>query len=101
MKPKSQTEWTQEQIDSLVEMWNEGISVREIAKDLDKSDASIKMYVQRYRDKLGLARREFIRVERAKAQDPEFDRKWYGTVPCGHWTITKPWRLSYETHSEV
>jgi hypothetical protein len=93
MRPNTQSHWTDEHVDQLVEMWEVGTSVKEIADTLEKTPDSIKMYVQRHRRRLGLSKREFVRVHRAKSQCPEFDRKWYGAVPCGHWSITKPWRL--------
>ena len=86
--------WTDDDVNKLVELWNEGVVVKKIADEIGKTHNSTKMYIQRHRDKLGLAKREFVRVKRAKSQDPEFDRKWYGPVPLGHWMITKPWRLS-------
>ena len=97
MRPNTQTHWDDEDVEQLTHMWEAGDSVKNIAEKLGKTSASIKMYIQRNRRHLGLSKREFVRVHRAKSQDPEFDRKWYGPVPCGHWLVTKPWGSKHAT----
>ena len=90
-KNEKQAVWNDEDVDTLVKLWHEGVAVKKIADTIGKSHNSTKMYVQRHREALGLNKREFVRVKRAKSQCPKFDRQWYGAVPFGHWLITKPW----------
>lgn len=88
-----QISWDKNEIDVLIEMRNSGESMKEIAKTLGRSHNSVKMYVQRHAEKLGL--KPYLDFKaRAKSQRPEFDREWYGPVPFGHWALTKPWRKS-------
>lgn len=86
------TTWTDEQVQTLVTMWTQGATKRQIANKLDKSVNAIKMYLERHRNELGLKRKCDIN-QRPKSQRPQFDREWYGAVPFGHWSITKPWRV--------
>jgi len=83
--------WEQEDIDKLVELRNSGVSMPKIAEELGKTHSSVKMYVQRNGKALGL-RPALDFKPRAKSQNTAFDKEWYGTVPFGHWLITKPWR---------
>lgn len=85
------TKWPASDVDTLVTLWNEGMSTQQIAAEMDKSRDSIKMFVQRHKKALGLHPRLNV-TGRPKSERPEFDRQWYGAVPCGHWTITKPWK---------
>ena len=83
--------WDAKDIETLVELRNSGVPMRKIAEQIGKTHNAVKMYVQRHGKDLGL--RSAIEFKsRAKSQCPEFDRKWYGAVPFGHWTITKPWK---------
>jgi IS30 family transposase len=89
--PFNNNVWKQEDIDTLVELRNSGKSMKYISEVLGKTHNSVKMYVQRHKDELGL--KPYIDFKaRAKSQNPEFDRQWYGSVPFGHWAMTKPWR---------
>ena len=85
------TTWDQKDIDKLIDLYNSGVPVAKIAEELDRSHSSVKMYVQRHKQALGLIPRINFK-EPAKSYRPQFDREWYGSVPFGHWTITKPWR---------
>jgi len=82
--------WDQADIDTLVELHNSGVSVITIAKELNKSHSSVKMYLQRHKHELGLKPRIDFNAP-AKSCRPQWDKEWYGRVPFGHWTITKPW----------
>lgn len=85
--------WKQEEIDKLVELRNSGVSMPKIAEELGKTHSSVKMYVQRNGKALGLRPASDFKAP-AKSQTPTFDKEWYGSVPFGHWLITKPWRQS-------
>lgn len=82
--------WTEQERSTFSEMWNSGMTRYEISQELGKSPNAIKMYVQRHRDELELEKRKTL-GGRGKTTNREFDRKWHGTVPFGHWTITKSW----------
>jgi len=85
--------WEQKDIDKLVELRNSGVSMPKIAEELGKTHNAVKMYVQRNGKALGL-RPALDFKKPAKAQCRGFDKQWQGSVPFGHWTITKPWRRS-------
>lgn len=84
-------EWSRKDIKTLCEMWNTGNSVREIAQAIDTTPASVKMYVQRHRDALGLERKGKGYVQFKQSTRSEFHKQWHGVIPCGHWMITKQW----------
>ena len=81
--------WKPEEIDTLVTMWHQGETTADIAKKLNRKRSSILQYAHRNRDKLGLGRRQV--VVKAKPKNLSFEQQWYGSVPFGHWTITKAW----------
>jgi len=85
--------WEEIEVETLIRMREEGASVAEIADELGRSCSSVKMYLQRHRDELGLKSKRDER-KRPSAGRPEFDKAWYGVVPLGHWSITKPWSKS-------
>ena len=91
--PFNNVSWKQEEIDKLVELRNSGVSMPKIAEELGKTHSSVKMYVQRNGKALGLRPASDFKA-RAKSQTRAFDKEWYGSVPFGHWLITKPWRQS-------
>jgi len=79
--------WTEYEVETLVRLWNDGLSRKQIAEELDKSFASVKMYLQRHKDELSLA----PRLSKARPTSGRIDKEWYGVIPLGHWSITKPW----------
>ena len=85
------TKWDKADIDTLVRMRNDGSSVPQIAKELDKTHSSVKMFISRHGKSLGLRPRIDFKAP-AKSCRPQFDKDWYGSGPLGHWLITKPWR---------
>jgi len=81
--------WKQEEIETLVTMWHQGETAADIAIKLNRKRSSILQYAHRNRAKLGLERR--MPVVKAKRKNLSFEQQWYGSVPFGHWTITKAW----------
>lgn len=84
------TKWDQANVDTLVRMRNDGASVPQIADELGKTRSSVKMFIARHKDELGLRPRIDFKAP-AKSCRPQFDKDWYGQVPFGHWLITKSW----------
>jgi hypothetical protein len=82
--------WPQGDIEKLIEFYTLDRTTKEIAEELDRSTTSVKMFLQRHRKSLGL-KPKIDRRKPAASSRPEFDRQWYGPVPCKHWLITKPW----------
>lgn len=85
--------WSQEQIDTLVEMSLNGDPHDVIGEAIGKNPSAIRNYLMHNRKQLGIPPRK-IRVRRNSArskQGAEFDKEWFGSVPFGHWLITKPW----------
>ena len=81
--------WKQEEIDILVTMWHQGETAADIARKLNRKRSSILQYAHRNREKLGLGYRQT--VARARPKNTSFEQQWHGSVPFGHWTITKAW----------
>jgi len=84
------TTWDQADIHMLVHMRNTGSSVTQIAEELGRSCSSVKMFISRHGEALGLKPRIDFKAP-AKSYRPQWDKEWHGCVPFGHWTITKPW----------
>ena len=83
MRPK----YTDAQVKIFVDMWHQGFTAAEIADRLGGSINSIRQFACRYREQYGLAKREGGNAPPRK----DFDKLWPGVIPCGHWSITKPW----------
>jgi hypothetical protein len=83
--------WPEEDIRILQKMWRDGHSSMAIADKLNRNPSAIRQYVANNRDAIGLMARKRTDVLPYK-NISEFDKQWYGTVPFGHWMITKPWR---------
>lgn len=81
--------WTQKEINTLVDMWSNGDTISDIANKLKKKRSAIAQYAHRNREKLGLGYRQT--VARARPKNTSFEQQWHGSVPFGHWTITKAW----------
>jgi len=81
--------WKQEDINALVEMWKNGDTVSDIANKLNKKRSAVAQYAHRNRNKLGLGHRQV--VVQARSKKLPFEQQWLGSVPFGHWTITKAW----------
>ena len=82
--------WTKKEITSLVDMWRNGDSIADIANKLKKKRSAVAQYAHRNREKLGLGHRQVV-VQAKRKQKPPFEQQWAGSVPLGHWTITKAW----------
>ena len=83
------TTWTEEEVNALVQMWNDGVSSSIIATKLNRRRSAVSQYLCRHRDKLGLKKRM---EARPRKKTRGFEEAWKGPVPHGHWMITKPWR---------
>ena len=86
------TTWTKEEVDTLVHMWKDGVSSGTIATKLNRRRSAISQYLCRHREKLGLEKRMEPVGGRPRKNKGSFEESWKGTVPLGHWMITKPWR---------
>ena len=81
--------WTEKDVNTLVKMWKEGVSSNKIAAYLKRRPSAITQYVCRHREELGLEKRANSFGGRPRRGD--FDTRWHGVIPLGHWMITKPW----------
>ena len=77
-------------INTVIRLWDEGYSAAEIGNVIGKTKYSVCQFMHRNRDKYGFERREGGRHHSIVG----FEKEWHGVVPCGHWMITKPWRLA-------
>lgn len=82
--------WTKQDVDTLVKLWKEGVSSNKIAAQLNRRRSAITQFICRHREKLGLEKR--CNAVGGRPRQSDFDTRWHGPVPCGHWMITKPWR---------
>ena len=87
-------QWSDEQVDTCVDMWREGHSSVEIGDSIGKDKSHVRMFIYRNREKYDLEKRNTGRWDSDQKRIPvsEFDKQWHGSVPLGHWMITKPWR---------
>lgn len=87
------TTWTKKDVDTLCTLWKEGVSSNKIAVVLKRRRSAITQYLCRNRDKLGLKKRA-ERIGGRPKKDPKdnFEERFKGPIPRGHWMITKPWK---------
>lgn len=88
--------WTYEQKRVLIEMWKDNQSPTVIGAVIGKSRNSVSNYVRKYKDQLGLQTRpkNFYVGELNIQRRTGLDKEWLGSVPFGHWSVTKPWGWS-------
>ena len=89
--------WTKEEIETTVKMYKEHKTNSEIGVAIGKTQDAVKTKLGKLRKQFDLApRNQSLLRKGSKADLPKgmsaFDRDWHGSVPCGHWMITKPWR---------
>lgn len=88
--------WDQKDLDKLVEMYLEGKTNSQICLTLKKTEGAVKCKIQKVKKVLNLPDRSSISGYKStpvgqSQLNSAFDRAWQGSVPFGHWTITKPW----------
>lgn len=83
------TPWPDEHITILRKMLRDGASSHQIGEVLGRKASSIRKYVNNNKDRLGLILPP--KQGRNRVNQSQFDKEWYGSVPFGHWAITKPW----------
>ena len=81
-------QYTEKDIKTLIRMWGDGYTATEVGNAIGKSMASVRQFVHRNRKKYDLEVKEGGRYIPRQT----FDKQWHGSIPCGHWMITKPWR---------
>ena len=91
--------WSRDEELKLVEMFKEDQFLEDIGSALGRSRRSVEGHLRRHRGRLGLDIRdksEFMlkaQGHKYKGRKP-FEVEWLGSVPLGHWMITKPWSTS-------
>lgn len=80
-------QYTDKDIEILIQMWGDGYTATQIGDRLGKSMASVRQFIHRNRAKYDLEKKEGGRYENRDS----FDKRWHGVIPLGHWSITKPW----------
>jgi len=101
--------WTQEQTDELVKLYLDYERVEDIAEIMGKTYCAVKgrlTYLRKNGVDLPL-RDQRVSQNRRRSDESragntvyakrlnEFEQQWYGRVPFGHWTITKPWKTEH------
>jgi len=82
---KGQTVWPSEDIETLRSLKSQGVTIAEIATELGRSKESVKGFCSRFA--------EVYDIPLERRSNSNFDKEWHGSVPFGHWSITKPWRV--------
>lgn len=91
--------WSKDEEQTLVRMFKEGQFLEDIGTTLNRSRRSVEGHLRRHRGRLGLDLRdksEFMlkaQGHKYKGRKP-FEVEWAGSVPFGHWMITKSWSKS-------
>lgn len=95
-------QWPQEKVDTLIKLYLEEVPLKEMAVRMGISYGATKAMLTALRhrgydiplrdQKRAQARRRET-LKSGKRVMSEFDIQYHGPVPCGHWMITKPWRL--------
>jgi hypothetical protein len=100
-KPKQNNiKWTDKDAQDLITLWNKKIVMSEIAYTLGKTPSAISSFISRNKKWLGIEPRPFNFGGTPKKPLEErlrvttLDKEWAGSVPFGHWTITKSWTNS-------
>ena len=87
--------WTDEEYDMLVKLYLEDKSNYEIALAVGKTQAAVKAQIVKVRKERNLPYRDkavsYMKRRDLPKIETEFDRAYHGSIPCGHWLITKPW----------
>jgi len=89
--------WTQEEIETTVKMYKEHKTNHEIGCAIGKTGDAVKTKLGKLRKQFDLAPRSQALLKKGNKKGPPkgvspFERDWQGSVPCGHWMITKPWK---------
>lgn len=88
--------WTKEEIDTTVKMYLEHKTNLEIGLAIGKTQDAVKTKLGKLRKPFNLPPRNQSLLRKKNKHTPKgltpFERDWKGTVPFGHWMITKPWR---------
>lgn len=100
-KPKqNNVTWTDDDAKTLITLWNKDVVLTEISYTLGKSPSSIRSFIFRNKHWLGIKPRPLNFKGTPKKPLEErlrvttLDKEWAGSVPFGHWTITKSWNNS-------
>ena len=83
------TTWPDEDITILRKMLAEGKPSHEIGAVLGRKPSAVRRFVNYNKDRLRLVKPMI--QGRGRFNQSQFDKDWYGVVPFGHWSITKPW----------
>lgn len=89
---KYHMKWTHDDEVYLVSEWNKGTKVEDIAEAFGITKRSVQRHIAANRERLGLNPRKGGKVKQSKdGYSTHFDKLWKGSVPFGHWSITKRW----------
>ena len=84
--------WSEEDLKKLRSMVARGETSVTIAEAVGRTPSTVRQYIRNNAKKLNLVLPK-LRGRGFKNMG-DFDRQWYGSVPFGHWTITKAWSKS-------
>ena len=84
--------WSEQDLMTLRRMLADGKTSAEIGEAVGRTDTTVRQFVRNNAEKLEL---DLPLIQgRCRYNPKQFDKDWYGSVPFGHWIITKPWRLT-------
>ena len=76
-------------IETIRKMRREEKTLKEIQDATGLTQKQVCGFLSRYGSEYGIP----VRQRAPSNYRKEFDKLWHGVIPCGHWMITKPWRL--------
>jgi len=86
----SRATWSEQDITTLRRMLADGKTSVEIGEAVNRNPTTVRQFIRNNADKLSLT--VPMIKGRYRYNPKQFDKEWYGSVPYGHWAITKPWR---------
>ena len=81
--------WNEQDLLTLRRMLADKKTSVEIGEAVNRNPTTVRQFIRNNAEKLSL---DVPMIQGRYRYNPkEFDKQWYGCVPFGHWTITKPW----------
>ena len=85
----SRPTWSPQDLTTLRRMLADGKTSVEIGKVVNRKSTTVRQFIRNNVEKLEL---DLPMINGRYRYNPKkFDQQWLGSVPFGHWAMTKPW----------